>query len=192
MEDILAKNKENMYYTIRKKGREMRLFISLLVIFSVFCGACYSFAMNLSGTTYTITSKTLTYIPEKARVFLKENVRIVNEAFTVTAQEVDIVLEEQKESLSFSSDSVKELLFRRNVTFVYKRENQNGPIAGKSDSARYDVKKEMLYMYGNVVVETDGNIIEGDEVAVNLITNTVHVQGTNKKPVEVLLRPRKE
>lgn len=169
----------------------MRIF-TLLCMLSIFYFISSSFAMDLSGSTYTITSKSLTYVPEKARIFLKENVRIVNEAFTVTAQEVDIVLEEQKESLSFSSESVNELLFRQNVTFLYKKENQKGPISGKGNSARYDVKKEMLYMYGNVTVESDGNVIEGEEIAINLVTNTIQVQGNNKKPVEVLLRPRKE
>lgn len=165
----------------------------LFCIIVFFYTVSYSFAVDFANTNYTITAKTLTYVPEKARVFLKERVRIVNESFTVNAEEVDIVLEAQKEdSIAFSSDSIKELLFRKAVSFVYRKDGQGDPIHGQGDSARYDVKKEMLYMYGNVTVETDGNVIDGDEIQINLVTNTVHVQGTNKKPVEVLIRPRKD
>ena len=170
----------------------MRIFVLLLVFLGICCSTFYIFAMELPNSTYTITSKTLTYVPEKARIFLKENVCIVNESFTVTAQEVDVVLQEHKETLAFSSESVEELLFRHNVTFIYRKTPKTTPISGKGNSARYDVKKDMLYMYGNVIVETDGNVVEGDEVTINLLTNTVHVQGSTKKPVEVLLRPRKE
>lgn len=170
----------------------MRIALFHISILAVLLLSFDIFAMSLSGTEYTITSNSLTYVPEKARIFLKENVRIVNEMFTVTAQEVDVVLEEQKEALSFSSESINELLFRRSVTFVYTKRGQDKPLIGKGNSARYDIKKDMLYMYGNVVVETDGNVVEGEEIAINLLTNTVQVQGTRDRPVEVLVRPRKE
>ncbi|MGL4722134.1 MAG: LptA/OstA family protein [Desulfovibrionaceae bacterium] len=136
---------------------------------------------------YTVTARTLTYLPEKNTVLLRGNVTVMGSLFVIQAQEVDIVLlgTEEDTVTSFTSENIKEILFRKDLHFTY-----NNNTKGKGEGARFDVIKNLLIVSGNVIIDSEGNSIEGDEVEVDIATHNTSVKGNRKKPVEIFIKSK--
>ena len=53
------------------------------------------------------------------------------------------------------------------------------------DKAMYDVKLEKIKISGNVLVISDGNVLNGNELIVDLINSSSIIEGNNEKQVSV-------
>jgi lipopolysaccharide export system protein LptA len=124
-----------------------------------------------SGKPIEITSDSLTVKQKKNRAEFKDNVHAKQGNFNLKSNELIVETEHDEKQ---NKNVFKKLEARGNVNLIAPDKN------AKSDIAIYDVEKEIVNMYGNVVLGQGENKVMGNRLTYNVKTGQSQIFNDSK------------
>ena len=160
-------------------------------IFTVF------FILFLNGIAFcknlkfpiTIDAEKAIYIGKENKILFKNKVVVKNKDLTIKSNKLIVFLKKKAKTINSTKnkkDLIKRMVASGDVHIIFKDKE------GYCSTAEYDIKNQIITLYGNVILIQNKNKIEGDKLIIDLNKNTSEIFSTNSTKVKIIFYPEKQ